>query len=166
MDAFGYKTNENGATDFIWIVIDQGQVVALNGALGQYQDSFYVIGSQSPELYDEAIQIAGQNGFVFDFNVKCSELLLRFPLSQISDDFRFEIIEPILNTALQQSGNGFCDYGFCDESFLNVLPFVYAPEIAVETIVSTLQQNQINIDSLQIFSAKSGVPESQLWPKI
>ncbi|MFT3794902.1 hypothetical protein [Flavobacterium sp.] len=166
MDAFGYKTLENGTTEFIWIVEDLGEIVALNGPLGQYRDSFYVIGPQSEALYHEAIRIARQNGFVFDFNDKCGQLLLRFPLSQVSDvgHFRFEVIEPVLNTALQQSGNGFCDYGFCDEAFFNEMPFVYDPEIAVQTIVDTLKQHEVDIENLAVFSVRNGAAEKQWWP--
>lgn len=166
MEAFGYKTLENGMTEFIWIVEDLGEVVSLNGLSGAYRDSFYVIGPQSEALYNEAIRIARQDGFVFDFNDKCQQLLLRFPLAPIADvgHFRFEILEPILNTALQQSGNGFCDYGFCDESFFYEMPFVYVSEIAVQSIISTLQRNEVGIENLVVFSVKNGAPEKQLWP--
>lgn len=165
MDAFGYKT-DGSSTTFIWIVIDHGQVVALNGPIGVLTDAFYVIGPQSPALYEQAIHIAQENGYVFDFNEKCQELMVRFPLSGIADvgRFRFETVEPLLQYTLQQSGNGFCDYAFCDAEFLNVMPYVYAADIAVPSIVLALSENDIRIADLQIWHSKEGVPQTRLWP--
>lgn len=165
MDAFGYRL-ENDKTQFTWIVREGNEVLQISGPLGEIRYDFAKAG-HSPEDWDAAVNAARSAGFVFDFNDKCRELVLRFPLSGIADlhHFRFELAEPALHYALQQSGNGFCDYAFCDEQFLVFLPWVYDPEIAVSTIQAVLELENIPADGLQIWTSEKGLPIRQLWPR-
>lgn len=164
MDAFGYRIHNN-QTQFTWIVRDGNEVLQIIGPLGEIQYDFAEIG-HSPEDWNAAVDAAKSQGFVFDFNDKCSGLAVRFPLSEIEDlhHFRFELAEPALHYALQQSGNGFCDYAFCDEEFLVFLPWVYAPAIAVKTIHHVLKLENIPAGGLQIWTSEKGVLQKQLWP--
>ena len=72
------------------------------------------------------------------------ELLISFPLSEVKDmyEFRFERVEPAINDVLQETGNGICDYGFCDEEALNMIAYVNEADLAVKAIVKTLQELQ------------------------
>lgn len=166
MDAFGYQV-QNGKTQFTWIVRDGGEVLQIAGPLGEIQYDFGQTG-RSPDDWNAAVDAAKNEGFVFDFNDKCRELALRFPLPGIENlhHFRFGQAEPALHYALQQSGNGFCDYGFCDENFLVFLPWVYDPEIAVGTILHVLEIENIPAHGLQIWTSEKGIPQTQLWPNL
>lgn len=143
MDAFGYKSEEDGNIWFSWVFIHaEGQTLWLNGILGEVQGSFMHLGEAfSRENFDtKTIPMLEGLGYVFDFNDKSQEIHVRFPLANISDlyDFRFNRVEPILQSALQRSGNGFCDTGFCDDAYLNMVAWVYSLEAATRTISAYL----------------------------
>lgn len=167
MDAFGYKKAANGKTIFAWVLRDVDQkVLLLTNELGVFKETFTIIGGSEMDFFKEAIPSVEKQGFVFDFNEKSQELLIRFPLSKISNlyEFRFEKLEPALHDTLQGSGNGFCDYGYCDDEYLNLVPWVYAPNVAVETIQAVVQKELGDLGCLDsIWTSKDGVPQKKLW---
>lgn len=153
MSALGYKKDENGNTWFSWVFVnDNGQTLWLNGILGEVQAQFLQLGEEfKPDNFEsKTIPMLEGLNYVFDFNDKCKELLLRFPLAIINDlyNFRFQRIEPLINSALQRSGNGFCDNGYCDEEYLNLVLYVYSIEHATKTISTylpkVLEENELN----------------------
>jgi len=167
MDAFGYKRNADGETLFAWLLRDVDQkILMLTSKLGVFKDIFTIIGDAEMDFFGEAIPLVEKQGFVFDFNDKSQELLIRFPLSKISNlyEFRFEKLEPVLNYMLQGSGNGFCDYGYCDDEYLNLVPWVYAPEVAVKTIQAVVQREFESLDVLDsIWESKGGLAVNEIW---
>ena len=167
MDAFGYKKDTNGKTIFAWVLRDVDQkILLLRNELGVFKDVFTIIGGAEMDFFEEAVPLVEKQGFVFDFNEKSQELLIRFPLSKISNlyEFRFEKLEPALHYTLQGSGNGFCDYAYCDDEYLNFIPWVYATEVAVETIQAIVKKEFGDLDNLDsIWTSKDGEPKEQLW---
>lgn len=169
MDAFGYKKDAEGKTIFAWVLRDLDQkILFLTNELGLFKDVFTIIGDAEMDFFEEAIPLVEKKGFVFDFNEKSQELLVRFPLSKISNlyEFRFEKLEPALHYTLQGSGNGFCDYGYCDEEYLNLVPWVYAPEVAINTIQTIVKKELGDLDTLDsIWTSKDGEAQKKLWGK-
>lgn len=163
MDAFGYKTDENGKL-FLWLLVTAEQeTVMFAGRFGEIQKQYSIIGEGTEDVYLNAIAYGESMGYVFDFNDKCRELLVRFPLVAIADvaHFRLEVAEPVIDYALQRSGNGFCDYGFCDAQYLNLMAFAYNPDTAAETIRAVLKQE--NVDCLEgIWISESGVAQTKI----
>lgn len=169
MDAFGYKLEEDGNVWFSWLLVNtDGKTLWFTGILGEVQGQAIKLGDDFVEenFESKAIPMLQGLGYVFDFNEKCQELLIRFPLLNILDlhDFRFNRVEPLINDTLQRSGNGFCDYGYCDEEYLNLIAWVYSPEKAIQTfstyLTKILKKNEL---SFSICTSQNGVPQNKLY---
>lgn len=81
------------------------------------------------------------------------ELLLKFPLAAIGNlyHFRFETVEPLIDDALQGSSQGFCDYGFCDDTHLCMIAYVNHAEAAAAQLAELLRvQDGISLDGIWI----------------
>lgn len=167
MDAFGYKI-EDGKTIFAWVLENtEGQILWLSGELGVVQNQFIRLGDASTMNFDtKAIPMLKNLDYIFDFNDKCQELSIRFPLSIISNvyNFRFERLEPLINSGLQRSGNGFCDQGYCDETHLNLTPCVYSPTEALKFFSNYLPK-VLSTDELvyTVWQSENGVLQQQIW---
>jgi hypothetical protein len=168
MDAIGYKIETDGTLWFSWVFVNtDGETIWLSGAFGTVQQNFIKLGSEfTPQNFGTKTIVFLQNlGYVFDFNDKCSEVLVRFPLANIEDlyDFRFQRVELLMHAVLQRSGNGFCDYGFCDEAYLNMTCWVYSAEVASQTFLAylpkVLKTNELNFE---VWSSIGGVPQRKL----
>lgn len=169
MDAFGYKLDEQGNTLFSWVLLNaEGQTLWLRGPLGEVQEQFQILEDDYAEDNFEAkiIPMLKSLGYAFDFNDKCQELLVRFPLVNITDlyDFRFNRVEPFMNSVLQRSGNGFCDYGYCDEEYLNMVAWIYSIEKGIQTFSAylprILDKNEL---SFSVWISEGGVPQKKLY---
>lgn len=94
MDAFGYKTDENGKL-FLWLLVTAEQeTVMFAGRFGEIQKQYSIIGEGTEDVYLGAIAYSESMGYVFDFNDKCRELLVRFPLAAIADVAHFVLKSP------------------------------------------------------------------------
>ncbi|HEY1040633.1 MAG TPA: hypothetical protein VGF30_14565 [Bacteroidia bacterium] len=93
------------------------------------------------------------------------ELLVSFPLHCIRDmyEFRFEGVEPAIDDVLQETGNGICDYGFCDEEVLNMIAYVNEADLAVKAITKTLRELQTKHQfEFSIWNSVNGVKKECL----
>ncbi len=169
MDAFGYKLEEDGNTWFSWVFInEEGKTLWLTGILGEVQGQFLELGEEysADSFESKTIPMLEGLDYIFDFNDRCQELLIRFPLANINDlaNFRFKKVEPLIHSAFQKSGNGFCDYGYCDEGYLNMVPWVYSVEAAIKTL-STYLPKVVHATELNysVWTSDNGVPQKKLW---
>lgn len=141
-----YKKVENELHYFEFWISDENELTIHKGIVGDIGETNVItIGVGDLPLKIQMAKFESdcrQQGY--DTVANLTELIIQYPCDKLIDlEEKQEEVEVLMNECLGWTGNGHCDGGDIDTKVMNIFCYVANKDIALETILETLRDNDL-----------------------